>query len=107
VKSVIYRPGRLRNAREISTRVGAVLASTRARLLVEGDIPRAFPSASVRGFRRRTAVSIAINDRLFVSHTERGDVDVSRGEEPGGRDQGLAVLARQAAFRQATDSRCW
>lgn len=35
---------------------------------------------------------------------ERGDVDVPRGEESRGRDQILAVLARQAAFCQATDS---
>lgn len=41
---------------------------------------------------------------IYVCYVERGNADVPRGEESGGRNQILAVLAWQTAFGQATDS---
>ena len=38
--------------------------------------------------------------------SEHRDAYVQRGEEPGRRNQGLAVLARETAQREAEDTGC-
>ena len=58
-----------------------------------------------RARRGRVRISRCTDASLFLSVPERGYADVPRGEEPGRRDQGVAVLARQAALRQAAHPR--